>query len=272
MTETKKHVSVGRAGWKQTRNEPWSFSRQATGALFALRALRRSKVRLRWITTVQEPCRFIRRVTAESFLRRSTRDYRSIRISILLRREQPKRRTEYEGAKKALRCEYQVVFGNNLRLKAHWPCASSARLLFLSLPFLFVLAQLYLASLIYLASLAGEYSVFFADTSAEFLLVRVQAERPRRLSSGPCDMHNAVTVWDQMRIKKSRQSQGGKRGRAVSRVSLINALHTESIKFCALDSSGRRCVFRRARITADVQNARCNITAKCNIIAKCEIW
>lgn len=83
----------------------------------------------------------------------------------------------------------------------------------------------------------------------------------------PCDMHNAITRVGRNADKEVASVGRMVRARDFTESPLINALR--KIPRNAPDEP--LCILRRDRTTADVQNARCNISAKCNIMARREI-
>jgi len=78
-----------------------------------------SKVRLRWVTTVQGFRHFIRWVTAESFCGgpRGTIDQSAFPFCL----NTTEAKNGIRGGEKTLRLEYQAVFGYNLRLEVYRP-------------------------------------------------------------------------------------------------------------------------------------------------------
>lgn len=109
--ETKRHVSIVKVRGVETneRQIGGGFSGRVT-ALFASLLLAAQKFHLRWITITTGSGRFYSPSDRRILLRRSARDYRSIRISIL-RLNATEAKNGIRRGEKTLRLEYQVVFG-----------------------------------------------------------------------------------------------------------------------------------------------------------------
>lgn len=147
--EIQRHVSIVKVRGVETneRQIGGGFSGRVT-ALFASLLLAAQKFHLRWITITTGSGRFYSPSDRRILLRRSARDYRSIRISIL-RLNATEAKNGIRRGGKTLRLEYQVVFGYTI-------CS----LKYTDRPFFFLpfpLLRMYpvLSFLIYLASLVG---------------------------------------------------------------------------------------------------------------------